>query len=147
MKIIIEFEGSAKIKKNLEDLKKKCSIEELKKKIPTIEEVREKIETGARCFVDSVAEIADKAIEKAEDFVDERLAKEKEVMSDEDDDDYGFDFYEDMFGDEEDDFESSDVEADVAPKTGSVTEEVAKLEELLGKYPDVGKNIIENKYK
>ena len=167
MKIVIEFEGSAESrKKALENLKKKCTIEELKKKIPSADEVKEKIESGARVFIVSAVDVADKAISKVEELVDEKLAGEK-AAAEEEDYDYGFsddpcdsdeddiNLYELLYGDDGDDedldvSEIFETEQDVAPevadvpKAKSVSEEVATLEELLKKYPEVGKKIIDS---
>ncbi len=91
MKIVFEFETSAESrKKAFEDFKKKCTIEELKKKIPPPEVVKEKVESGARGLVISAVDIADKAISKVEDLVDEKLAGEK-ADAEEENYDYGGD--------------------------------------------------------
>lgn len=91
MKIKFEVETGSGKKLSLNDLKKKVNeVAKIFKEDPNVQKAQEK----AKDFVNSAADFADKAIGKVEDYIDQKLADEKNVGPD--------DITEDFFKKDED---------------------------------------------
>ena len=109
MKIKFEVETNSGKKLSLADLKKKAKdVVNVLKEDSNVQKAQEK----AKDFVNSAADFADKAIEKVEDYIDQKLADEKNAGPD--------DITEEFFETDGDDGESEDESDTEEDSEGSI---------------------------